>query len=69
MESYWDRTDDDVFLDAPIVYSIPAGPGPSSRFVKSQMTEDELEAAFEHSPLNDTSSRPWWARWTAHRWS
>ncbi|MHB0961097.1 MAG: DUF6094 domain-containing protein [Pirellulaceae bacterium] len=58
MESYWARNDADVFLDAPIVYGIPAGTGPAGRFVKIQMTEEELEAAFEHSPLNEYLKPP-----------
>jgi hypothetical protein len=58
MESYWDRTDHDVFRDSPTFYDIPAGNGPGTRFVKIAMTDEELEAALEHSPLNDMLKPP-----------
>jgi len=58
MTNYWDRQDADVFIDTPIVYGIPAGTGPTGRFVKIQMTEDELEVAFAHSPLNEYLQPP-----------
>ena len=58
MESYWDRPDSDVFIDQPITYEIPAGTGPGNRFVKISMTDDELEAAFADSPLNEMLKPP-----------
>ncbi|MHB8974291.1 MAG: DUF6094 domain-containing protein [Pirellulaceae bacterium] len=58
MDTYWDRKDTDVFIDTPIVYGIPAAHGPTTRFVKCQLTEDELEFAFEHSPLNEYLKPP-----------
>jgi hypothetical protein len=56
--SYYDRLDSDVFIDQPITYEIPAGTGPGNRFVKIQMTDQELEAAFADSPLNEMLKPP-----------
>jgi predicted RNA methylase len=51
LEAEYNRRDADVFLADPIVYQIPPGHGPGSRFVKFQMTDEELEQAFANSPL------------------
>lgn len=58
MESYWNRNDRDVFLDKPFEYQIPTGVGPGNRFVKIQMTDEELERAFVTSPLNEMLKPP-----------
>lgn len=56
--SAWAREYEDTLAPSGYVYEIPASGGPGSKFQKIQMTEDELIAAFDASPLNEHLKPP-----------